>query len=256
MTQESAAIPEFLQDCDRLSARYIRKGFIHNSVLELGLMNSKWFDYRFMHPTEATYFFAFEFEKVYQREYARNIDSRAGKDLKVFLRDKTRAEKISSKSKAKKTFVRDPFEAEHTMISGLWTMRQMADAMGMPYDLYISRAFTHRLNYWQQRHLPRPQTLYCELVTDKVAADWDEHQRNKLYFSTDYRYKNAQFVGLNYQNDHHEWLFAQLELRLNSAHVLARIMYDEQLLPEEKVRNRLGDEVVAAAREIAERTLH
>jgi hypothetical protein len=217
--------------------------------IELALMRTKWFDYRSMCSTLATYLFAEEFKKAYRNSFASNIDSRRAPYIPVFLKPKE-----PGRTRAKAAI--DPFDSDKAIVTGLWRCRRVADALGVPYDIYLSLAMKRRLSYWQQRNLPKIYHLYDKMVTDYVVEKWEEHQKTKLYFSTQPEYKNDCYCDLPAQNDHHEWLFAQLKLRLNNPHTLARLIYEDKVLPAKKARSRLGDEICDKAAQLAESIPH
>jgi hypothetical protein len=190
--------------------------------VERPLYRGKWFDYRFLNPVQATYLYAHHFEKTYRREYRSNISGRAAEYIRIFKN-------------------KDVFLEPKAKVSALWRGRQVADAMGMPYDLYLDRAFHWMLRFWNQKHLPRASQLYTDLVTDRTAVDWEARQNDVLIYSKLPQYKNDLYIGTPTQDDHHEWLFGQALRRGNSPRVLAQMLNDN-VLPAEKIKARLGDE--------------
>lgn len=218
-------LPEIDQrEAARLMTTYIRADWIQS---EPALFRTKWFDYRFMNPVEATLIYVDAYEKVYRRMYRTNLDHRAAEHIRI---------------PTAKTL----FEQKKEVISGIWRGRQVADAVGMPYDRFIDRAFHHRLRFWQQRHLPRPHQIYGTIgkadptpIAAFVANDWEEQTKAQLLYSKHDAYTNRRYADLHSQNDHHEWLLAQAQQRPGSAEVIARLIFQEQLLPAEKVEARL-----------------
>jgi hypothetical protein len=210
--------------------------------LEPTLMTGKWFDYRFMSAVEATYLYASEFVKAYRRMYRENIDGMKADYVLAAMsrRDLLKYEAPTTKSASRKNRGRDPDREKHNQYLGsLWRGRQTADAMGVPYEIYLELAFQRRLRYWQKSHLPRPHQLYSDLCTDFVEDEWKKRQRDRLYFSTHENYQNARFSGLDYQDQHHEWLLHQADLRGNPPVLLADLIWRDQVLPVEKVRDRV-----------------
>jgi hypothetical protein len=201
--------------------KFVRKDW---ADFERALSGGKWFDYRFMSPTAATYLFADEFKKAYRSAFAENIDTPSAQFITPLPENL--------------------FDAPRSTISGIWRARQVADAMGMPYDIYLSRAYHWTLRYWRRRHLPRPQQLYSNMVTDRTAVDWEEIQTTRMFYSKNVRFTNAKYVGLKVQNDHHEWLLEQLNNRGNRLDQIVELV-NQDLLPAEKIRSRLGEGVYA-----------
>jgi hypothetical protein len=233
-------------DAARLMFQFINNDWIK---VETALYTGKWFDYRFLNPVQATYLYAHHFVRCYRAAFSRNIDSIKGPNIRIVLDE----DMFHIREGATKKDV----ARRKQQISGLWRGRQVADAMGMPYDVYLDRAFHWTLRYWQQRHLPRAQQLYGDIATDRAAIDWDEYQNHKLYFSRLPQYQNTAYEAitaqmndgdfegkiLQSQNAHHEWLFEQAERRGNHPEVLSRMIFDDKVLPEIKVRGRLNAEL-------------
>lgn len=200
--------------------------------IERALFSGKWFDYRFMHPVHATCIYAHEFAKAYRRYYRMAVDHRRAEHVRIFKDG-------------------DWTQAKPNTIAGLWRGRQVADAAGMPYAVYLDQAFDLALRYWKQDHLPRPQQLYSDLITDRIGERWENLQEGILYVSTHPNFHNEFYRGLKAQDDHHEWLMAQAMKRGNMAWLLNRMVYDQQLLPEDKVRARFGEDMLSRVREAA-----
>lgn len=206
------------ESATRLMLTHVRPDWCE---LDRELFRVKWFDYRFLNPVQATYLYAHEFEKAYRYAYRRHKDATAADHIRVFK-------------------VEDIFQGSRHILSGLWRGRQVADAMGMPYAVYLNLAFHWTLRWWQQRHLPRPAQLYCDRVIDRVPADWESHQASRLYVSMLPQYANERYEGTPDQNDHHEWLFAQAEKRPNPKPLLARFAIADRILPDSKIAARYG----------------
>ena len=207
---------------DELMFRHIRADW---QSYELGLMRSKWFDYRFMHPVVATFAYAKAFDASYRRHFRASFGNVPLK--RVF-----------------KNY--DVFRCEKTTIAGLWRGRQHADALGMPYDIYTDLALADVLRFWKQPNMPRPLQLYSAVIVEQVGAQWEELQAGSLRYSTHENYRTHRFCGTTAQLDHHEWLFAQAGKRANPLPIMKRF-YEEDLIPFEKIEARYGDR----AREVA-----
>jgi hypothetical protein len=237
MTEEIFGIDISAMDAARIENRFIRKDWID---IERALMTGKWFDYRFMSPVAATYLFAHEFKKAYKLAYRKNIDTTRGEYVRPLPDDLFDIKGLTT----------DKLKSRKRMISGIWRARQVADAMGVPYDIYLASAFHWTLRYWNQNYLPRPQHLYTDLVTDRTAIDWVEHQKVRFHYSKNPGYTNAKYVDLKVQNDHHEYLFEQIANRGNRPELLAAFI-DEDLIPLEKINSRLGSEIGQRAAALA-----
>lgn len=217
-------------------------------AVEGPLYRGKWFDYRFMNPVQATYLYAHEFVTAYKQAYATNIDSETARFVKPLDVEKMFVEPEQKQDETDKSF-RKRLTSHKMRTVGIWRGRMVADAMGMPYPVYLEFAFHWNLRYWQQRHLPRPQQLYSDLVVDRATESWEERQGAEFFYSTLPQYKNGLYreahammdesAVLHAQNQHHEWLFAQCENRVNGHEILAQLVFHDEVLPLEKVKARL-----------------
>lgn len=197
---------------------------------ELGLYATKWFDYRMMTGVEATKAYIEAYGQVYRDIYARELDRDRAEHIKPLDIDKIMGGLLEDVSKAKKLW------------KGLWRGRQIADALGMPYGVYIEMAFTFRMRHWNQRHMPQPWHLFHEYDVEKIQAKWEELQQTTLYTSDHPAYMVQNYAGISHQNDYHEWLFAQAMHRSNPAYFLHRFIDNDQLMFE-KVESRMPPEI-------------
>ncbi|TXN07930.1 hypothetical protein FV222_01445 [Methylobacterium sp. WL103] len=214
----------------------------HDIMLALGaklveperwLMGSKWFDYRWLNPVHATYLFADAYRDVYKRMFKENMDS-------------AKAEYVKGIKSA------DPFDmkqADRDRV-GLWKARQMADGMGMPYDVFIAIAMHWSLRKCKKDYLPRPSHLYNFDLLTAVNETWEDRQTGILYVGKDDRFKNERYAASPIQDAHHEWLLNQIGKRSNPARLIANLVYTAQMLPAEKIVGRFGPEVMQRADDV------
>ena len=120
-------------------------------VKEVELYRVKWWDYRFIHPTEATYAFANAYERAYRQLYAVRYDKFEAQTVKVFNNQ-------------------DPLKDTTQTVLGLWTARQKADELGIRYDLYCHAG----LNYSEQvfTDLARVVELTLPNVVELIQERW------------------------------------------------------------------------------------
>lgn len=209
------------EDYDRLMFKFVRKDWLKH---EGPLFTTKWFDYRFMNPVAGAYLYAHEFVKVYRRFYRSTIDY-------------TRAEHVRPLKEL------DLFACPQEQISAIWRGRQIADAVGMPYDVYLELAMEAALKYWQRAHLPRPAQLYSDRVCEFVIDQWEKRQEGILYYGQHKAFRNQFFINTPTQNDHHEWLLAQISKRGEAGFSLLNDAVENDLLPLEKVKARFGEDL-------------
>lgn len=208
--------------------------FVHTSKdsleFELGLFATKWFDYRHLTGVEATKLYIEAYGKVYKDIYAREIDYERAKHVKPFDVERILAGLANGDPKARRIW------------KGCWRGRQVADFLGMPYDVYIDMAFTFRMRRWNQRHMPQPQHLFHEFDVEKIQAKWEELQQSTLYTSEHPAYAVENYLGAAHQNDYHEWLIKQAMHRSNPPYFLHRFIRAGQLTVE-KVKARIDEAI-------------
>jgi hypothetical protein len=247
MSEEIFGLDTGPDDAARLMNKFIRKDWI---AMEPQLYRGKWFDYRYLNPVQATYLYAHEFVRFYRLTYSKNFSSERGPYVTPL--------KLETLFEIPEGATSEQIRAKKQLVSGIWRGRMFADAMGMPYPEYLEFAFHWTMRYWKQRNPPRPQQLYSDLVTDRAAISWDERQNANLFFSRLPQYQNTAYEKLrqtlagsgfegqtHHQNDHHEWLFRQIDRRHDNPELIARLIWEQGVLPPEKVKSRLGDEVYA-----------
>lgn len=191
--------------------------------LELECRNSCWFDYRFLHPFDATMVFIDALDRVYKDVYRK-------------YRDYTRAEHVSI---LKPDDLIHSWRTKRAKLVACWKVRMIADQIGMPYEIYLSEAYEQRLRFWKQRFLPQPNALYGEEIVEKVSEAWSRRQRTRLHFSFDPRFLNDRYVAVKAQDDHHEWLLEQAQFRSNPQSALDDLVR-RGLIPQQKVDARIA----------------
>lgn len=205
---------------DEISCNLMQREWL---AMELECRNACWFDYRFLHPFDATMVYIAELNVVYQDMYRTYRDYRAAEYVRVIRP----LDMIHS------------WKAKRTKIVACWKGRVIADQLGMPYQLYIRDAYKERLKAWNQRFLPQPNCLYSREIVDKVAESWRDRQKARMHFSIDPRFLNDQYSHQKAQDDHHEWLLEQVQFRSNPQMALDDLV-KKGLLPQQKVESRLA----------------
>jgi hypothetical protein len=217
---------------DYITNEYIAVKF---QEFDKGLFQTKWFDYRHMTNLQATKAYIEAYGAVYRRHYAQEFDRERAEHVRVLdfnqMMGALRGDDKKSATKAKSRFV------------GCWRGRQIADALGMPYDSYIDLAIGYRMRRWKQGYMPQPQHLYHEYDVEKIQARWEEMQTGRIYVAEHPAYLVQNYQGIAHQDDYHEWLFKQAQLRRNPGETLARFINDDQM-PYEKAMAR-SDEYTA-----------
>lgn len=157
-----------IKACERVDSRLLRQ--------ESLIMGSKYADYAFIGPVEATKLFRSIYTEIYQEYHGKYVDR--------FTADKKLGVKRA-----------DFFENDSATINSLWKARQKADAFGIPYDLYIRWAF-ERLHKNGYKRLPRPNQLYSEKLVKHLEISWSRRVKNQHFsfpLTKDPRFKNENF---------------------------------------------------------------
>lgn len=192
------------------------------------LFATKWFDYRFMSSFDATMLYIDSFKEIGRRIYAREIDFQRAEYIHFPTSQEIMRKLVENDTKAK------------SKLTGYWRGRQVADALGMPYPLYIEWAMTFRMRAWQRVYLPNPQQLYGMYEVEKIQTKWADIQTSRLHIGEHHAYLMQNYRGLEAQDDHHAWIIAQAQLRKEFPEHLARFVLDD-LLPVEKARAALTE---------------
>ena len=126
---------------------------------ESELLLSKWPDYSFLSPWEAT----IHFGKIYQNEFRRNIATHVDIEL----------------SKNSKGIDLSKLSSSPGLLTSLWRARQKADALGMKYEIYISLCFEFAMNR-KRKNLPQPNQLHYSQKSEYawrnfVLPKWNEY---------------------------------------------------------------------------------
>lgn len=195
------------------------------------LATTKWFDYRFLTPMAATQRFADIFREQYKQKYAQYFDV--------------------AESEYKRGIGKDIlFENAPQTITSLWTARQHADRLGVPYELFISFAMNHLMDRVYTK-VPLSNQLYSEHALAAVEMRWNEFEENMLLRTVyDPRYLSEHYKSLPAQNAYIKYQLNAVRRRLksDSNYLLAGVCFDYKTLPIDIAENELGADVVNKAR--------
>ena len=192
---------------------------------EAALYRTKWFDYRRMHPTKATYFLAQCYNRAYQ-------------DCMSVMRDRS--------GRFMRGFKGMDFMESRERLS-FWRLRQLIDSLGIRYDFFLRRAMTWHIEAgWLQP--PRPSHLATnqDMITDVMMA-WEEECAARLQFPKDTRYKVANFFGHADQLDWEKFAVDQIKTRRHPQYALHAALYIEQSLRIEAALREFDERVIQAA---------
>lgn len=242
-----AAAPKISRPCDWLGLFYGHDlNFLDCEVLALAnvpapllkkessLMGKKWFDYRRLHPTKATYLFAHYYVRAYQGFMMATFDVR-GRYMRPFKE-------------------LDVMQAHEKL--AVWRLRQLVDDLGMRYDFFLQHAFKgYSHSGWflkkmdkGSRAAPRPSHINAnaDLITN-VMMQWEEECASRIQWPRDPRYKAENFFGHVDQLAWEDWLVGQIAQRRHPQYALQTALYIESALRIEKAVASFDERVVDEA---------
>lgn len=156
--------------CEILAIQNIDRKIL---AIEPKLYAYKWFDYKELHPTMATYLFAHHYNRAYGDFMGACLDR--GKRFMVSFKGKD-----VMLAREKKSF---------------WKLRQKIDELGIRYDFFCREAMNWCIaNGWRQPPRPAHVATNDELIIH-VTNLWEMECRGKIQWAISPRYTAAAFVG-------------------------------------------------------------
>lgn len=200
---------------------------------EAELFETKWFDYRDMHPLQATAVFTEE----YKRQYANIMLTHGREDFQSALYS-TGLKRIpyQEQSAANKT--------------SLWKARQFADRYCVNYGFFIGTVLSIAASrLWDK--LPRPQHLWQEDLIEIFETRLQKRSATRLDASLWSFIESGVIVqcsNAEIQQSYFEWLLKQIEAREPSRRSLMiySAVWIASLLPENVVAQRFPKETEEA----------
>lgn len=196
---------------------------------EAELRTTRWFDYRFMRPAEATYLFAAEYRHAYIEAFKRCRDIRTADKVRPFTPDNI-------------------FESKE--LNSMWQARQAADAIGCKYNFFLTFAFK-RFEHRGWRHFPRANHLAAEELCLDIRDAWATECRASLQVAELPLYRADKFADLPEQHEYYAWLCGQVKQREHPYLALSRLVYTDPILPESIAQNYFDASVLKRAQNFA-----
>jgi hypothetical protein len=208
-------------------------------AIDKELFAIKWWDYRFMSPCAATFAYIDIFGVEARKLYARDIDYERAAHIRVVTAASVMDGLRRNDEKAKRSF------------SGFWRGRQVADALSVPYDIYISEALSSRMRAWQRTHMPTALQVYRDIDVERVANRWEELKASRVYYATHHAYLAQNYQGAPYQDEYFRHLIERARQTTDFVATLAD-MVDADHMPVEFLRRHVDqgicDRVLASQR--------
>lgn len=209
------------------ATRYIPQGTL---ALEGELFLTKWFEYRYLSPWQATEEFLRIYSETYRRQFEkyhdkRTADRRAGVTGDSLLKLKPRSR------------------------TAIWHARVIADAAGMPYLPFIWRIM-EKMGKDRWKRLPRPnQLLHGKAVIQVMNSWYDELKLKPGQYAKNPEYRAENYVGDQSQIAHREWV-AYVVGRLHHATPsgVAGACFHHRVLPLDLATEEFGKDRIEAGR--------
>lgn len=197
--------------------------------LERELYLTKWFDYRFISPVEATQRFADAYVTIYRDIWCQQFDRNA--------------------AASKKALASGGLYHNHREFSLMWGARQAADALGAPYELHIRHAMDIKLRLgWKKP--PRPNQLCGIKKADKMVPAlqkrWDE-RKEVMQFTNLPVYRSENFVGFHAQLDHQAYVLDRVATHGHRPWAAGSASIAKRLVAIDRIADRWGEEFAARA---------
>lgn len=198
---------------------------------ERDLAQTKWFDYRFLSPIQATLFFVEEYQRIFRWKWSQNSDSAEA--------DKKRGIAVGGLFHNRKEF------------SEFWTARAHADLLGVTYEIYISTAMETALRRAKQKRLLRAGQMRRDDCVVAIQRRWEEELAGARWLSELPHYRAENDHALPDQMAHQEHVARAARKRPNCSLALGAAIDELRVLPIEKAEAIYGTEFIARARERA-----
>lgn len=179
------------------------------------LMDTRWFDYHDLHPTEATYLFAHHYREQFKLYHETYVDVRTADEGRAFA-------------------PKDIFMGRE--LTAMWIARGTADSLGIPYD-FITRYSGLRAYRQLYRGFPRPNQLYSEEFLIDLKDAWRERLATSMCYSRAPGLRASTHAGTPDQLRHVAFVCQQIKRRPAPHTGLLRRMFREDVLAPKLVRD-------------------
>lgn len=198
-------------------------------VCESQLMQTKWFDYRLMHPMHATYYFIKLYHEAYRDFCRRSMNHEAAAYVRC---------------------IKEPDFLDCREKLSFWRLRQAIDALGMRYDFFLRFAmkWIHRMIGAGKVYPPRPSMLSknADLLGAAMLA-WDELCCASLQFASSPYFRVSNYVQCQCQKAHQTFVIGQIKRRRIPHYSLHAALYLYDIVSIEAAIENFGEQTVSRA---------
>lgn len=221
----------FGSDIDFQTAEVLAIAHIGRKILadEARLYRHKWFDYRMLHPTQATYLLVHHYNAAYGMFMAtckdmgkRGMPGFKGKDFLA--------------GREKQSF---------------WKLRQKIDELGIRYDFFCREAMNWCMaSGWRQPPRPAHISSNADMIVH-IQNLWAAECRAKIQFATSPRYCVEAFCGAPDQLAYEEHIIAAIMQKPHPKYALHAALYIHDALRIEAAIAKLPADAIDAALEMS-----
>lgn len=214
------------QRCEVLAIQHIDRRVL---TLEAGLYEKKWFDYRPLHPVQATYLMTHHYNRAF------------GDFIGIALDTKRR---FTAAFKGKDIMA-------HREKLSFWKLRQKIDELGMRYEFFLREAMKwHLARGWGRGSLNPPRPCHLtgndEMILD-ICNAWSAECKAKIQYAKAPTFSVSTFTGSAGQLAYEAHLIGQIAQRRNPMYALHAALYIFDALRVEVAIRHFGPETVAQA---------
>jgi hypothetical protein len=216
-------------DADSLEILTIQRIDARLLACEPALMRRKWFDYRPLHPAQATYLMVHHYNRAYGDFIGQTLDVKRRFTQVIKGKDFMTAREVKS----------------------FWRLRQRIDELGVRYEFFLRAAMAWLIERgWGKGspHPPRPAQLLREdeMVQD-ICNAWHRECKAKIQYAQHPRYQVANWVAAPDQQEYEQWIVSQVKARAHPRFALASALYEFDALRIEAAIEHFPDETLREA---------
>ncbi|WP_157182119.1 hypothetical protein [Methylobacterium sp. WSM2598] len=198
---------------------------------ERDVAQTKWFDYRFLSPVEATLKFVEEYQRAYRIQWSRNFETAVAAD--------------------KRGIASGELWHDRQEFSTFWNARVHADTLGMGYFIYCYTNMETAVRRAKQTRLLRPGQMRTADCIKAVKERWEEELVGARWLSELPHYRTENFCGLPDQLAHQQHVARTTRKRSSPVLALGASIDMMRVLPAHVAEEFFGEEHVTMARERA-----
>lgn len=202
---------------------------------ESELYSVKHWDYRLIHPLQATMLFAEHYKNAIKAAIIKRTDLYVGLNYKGLKHDNL-------------------LECSDRTIQGMIKARQTADENGVPYNIWCYQAMKFAMEV-KLPFLPQPHMLYGKKpkgyenisMVDYILRAFMEAEKSQTFYAQDSFYNIDNYCSNPYQMQHQRHIVDRIEKSNVKVAAIAKIVFDLKLVFPEVIKRRFGEDMLLRA---------